>query len=89
MRRLVRSPAATWRRLPDGVVLALPGAEAPLHLNRTGALVWDELAEIRTDDEIATSLAVTCETGREEVGAALGPLLRDLLARGAIREIAS
>lgn len=87
MMRLIRSPVVTWRRLPRAVVLALPGGDAPMLLNTTGAMVWDLLVEAASDRDIAASLGASCGVSPGEVAVALAPLLGELVERGAVLEV--
>lgn len=84
---LVRSPAATWRRLPESVVLALPGAEHPLVLNSTGALVWDVLGAATTGSDVAAHVARVCRASPAEVHSTVAALLEELLGLGVICEV--
>lgn len=87
MKHFVRNPEATWRRLPNMVILALPGEPAPLRLNSTGALVWDLLAQTHSRELIVSHLAASCQEPPADVAAALAPLLVDLVGRRVILEV--
>jgi hypothetical protein len=81
-----RQPSVLWRRVLDDVVLLPPGADEPFAL-AGGWELWDHLTQPRTAEELARALAASSGADPAAVRAQLGPLLDDLAARGAIRQV--
>jgi hypothetical protein len=79
-----RRPSATWRRLRTGVILAVPGATEALQLNVTGALIWDLLEEPMEAATLTGVLAGRFAQPEAEVAPAVGQLLDELVASGAL-----
>jgi Coenzyme PQQ synthesis protein D (PqqD) len=84
--RLRRAPAALWREGAFGVVVLGPGRDEPHTLTGTGPALWDALAEPRTRDELATTLAARFGADRGRVAAALAAVIEALLQLGVIDE---
>lgn len=84
-RRWVRDPRVLWRDVADGVLLLAGGAQEPVLLSGTGALLWDRLVEPLTDEDLAARLAEVCGEQLEVVLADLEPALADLERCGAVR----
>jgi len=77
------APGVLFRQSEDELVVVLPGEGRFIVLNRTGAVVFQELNGKRTLDEIATALSesysVSLERARQDVLA----FANKLLERGA------
>ena len=73
-----------WRRSLDAVILFPAGADEPLTLPDTGAIVWDLLEEPAPFDELVATLADVYGVDLTVIAADITPLLDDLHALGAI-----
>jgi hypothetical protein len=76
------------RRPPDAV-LVLPvdhDATDPVVLSGTGVALWDAFGEPASMATVAQRLAAQYSTDIDEVARALGPVVDELVARGALVE---
>ena len=81
---LVRSSAALWRRLLDGVLILTPEMSEPLRITAPGDVVWLWLEEPQNIDDIADGLATLYGVTSDTVRADIAPVLRELFELGAI-----
>ena len=84
MTRWCHAPGVLWRRSVGRIVIDAPGADEPLLLDGSGAVVWDLLTEPLEIDalslELSRRFAVPASTVRGDVE----PLLAELHAAGAV-----
>lgn len=73
-----------WRRSLDAVILLPSGADEPLTLPDSGAIVWDLLEEPASFDELVATLAEVYETDAATIATDITPLLEELAALGAL-----
>jgi Coenzyme PQQ synthesis protein D (PqqD) len=73
-----------WRRSLEAVILLPAGADEPLTLPDTGAIVWDLLEEPATFDELVATLADVYNTDATTIATDITPLLTELQTRGAL-----
>jgi hypothetical protein len=84
LRLRIREPRVAWRRVVDDMVL-LDVDESVYHgLNRTGALVWEGLAEHGTVGELIDRVARTYPDGADASARDVPAFLRALLDAGLI-----
>lgn len=84
--RLRRRPRVSSAEVHgEAVLLDLDGG-AYYALNRTGAVVWELLAEPRTRDELHAALLLRFEVEAEDLRRDLAALLDDLARHGLIDE---
>lgn len=80
----VQPAGVLWRRTTTGVALLPPGAEAPLVLTGSAALVWDLLTTSHTLAEATVLLAERHGVEPAVVAADVVPLLDQLARCGAL-----
>lgn len=83
-RRWCRSPAARWRSLPDGVLLASPSHPEPIVVTGPGRDVWDLLGAGPRHDDLVASLGERYGTEAARVRRDVEALLADLAERGLV-----
>jgi hypothetical protein len=85
--RLERHPDALHRWLLDGVLVAGPRSDEPLHLTTPGDAVWAVMAEPRTPATVAALLGKVFGVPAPVVRTDIAPVLDALLAVGALRAV--
>ena len=86
-----------WRRVDGvlsretlgGVALLAPGSDEPVALDGTGALVWAELREAVSFDQLAASVAGTLGVAAPAASETIRPFLADLADRGFVCQAAA
>ncbi len=86
--RLRRRPDALWRRSLDAVVVLPAGTTESYTLGGTGPVVWELLAEWRTEANLVEVLAELFAADVDVVARDLAPILHDLIDRGAVEQAA-
>ncbi len=83
--RYVRAPATHFAQMRDatGVVLDLERRNY-LHLNASGAVLWEALADGVTIDELAEALASSFSIDRQQARRDALAWVEDMLTRGAL-----
>lgn len=78
-----RNPAVLERELKDGVgaLLLHRGTDAYHRLNRTGALIWDALAEPASLEEIERRVRGHIDAGSEDFAADVADYVDELASR--------
>ena len=82
-----RGPAVLWRRSLEAALVLSPGVDEPLTLARTGADLWDLLAEPTPIDDLVAALAARYGAEPSVVTADVVPVLAELEAIGAIEAL--
>ncbi|RLC81638.1 MAG: hypothetical protein DRI61_03620 [Chloroflexi bacterium] len=77
------APGVLFRQSEDELVVVLPGEGRFIVLNRTGAVVFQELNGKRTLDEIATALSESYSVSLERAQQDVLAFANKLLERGA------
>ena len=75
-----------WRRAEGEVVILDLATQRYLALNRSGALLWEMLAEGATRDDLVASLADAYGIDRDEAARDVGALLEALGAESLMSE---
>jgi len=74
---------------PDGALLFNPDTDAITVVNPTGLLIWQALAQPRTQAELVAHLLETCDgVPQDEVATDVDAFLRSLAPGGFIGEVA-
>ena len=76
-----------WRRSLDAVILLPSGADEPVTLPDTGAIVWDLLEEPATFDDLVATLAEVYGAEAGVIAADITPLLAELQSLGALNHV--
>lgn len=76
-----------WRRSLDAVIFLPPGESEPLTVTATGPEVWDLLAEPRSLEELAGTLAATHHADPSVVASDLAPVIEQLVALGVVDQV--
>ena len=79
-----RTSSTLWRRTTTGVVLLPAGAEQPVQLGGSAALVWEVLDEPAGETDTTELLARACGEQPGSIAAEVSSVLRQLEALGAV-----
>jgi coenzyme PQQ synthesis protein D (PqqD) len=79
-----RSPEAIAGSLIEETILIDARADRYLRLNRTGAWLWERLAEPASASELSSGLAVEFGIAEERATADVSRFLKDMSGRGLI-----
>ena len=86
--RFARATDVLERQCSDCVVLLPLRSDEPFMLSGSGGLVWRLLAEPTTLEDLSHVLSEATGAPEPTVTADLEPVLRDLVERGAVEEVA-
>lgn len=84
--RYGRAPRAVWRASRSFLVAAVPPAP-PTRVVGSAAQVWQALAEPKTLDELAATIAAATGAAPEQVRADLAALIEQLLPLGLVEVV--
>jgi hypothetical protein len=85
--RYCRAADTLWRTTGSGVLVLPAGATHPMAVVGAGHALWEVLSSSHTADEAAAALAARFGVPQDGVRAAIDPVLRDLSAIGAVRQV--
>lgn len=82
--RYIANPDVSCREEgPDGALLFNPDTDQVVVVNPTGLLIWQTLAEPRTQNEVATALVERCDNAPEgQVLQDVGEFLERMVTKG-------
>lgn len=82
--RYQRAQTALWRRSADAVVVLPADGDDAFTLRGSGSALWEVLAQPRTLDETAESLAAAFDRPVHTIAEEIEPVLRELVRRKAV-----
>ena len=83
--RILRDPNVLAKRADDQIVLVHLETNRIFELNRTGAFLWDALAEPSSRAELEERLALELDVDREELAREIDELLGQLMSERLVR----
>lgn len=82
--RVIRRAPVLWRSTIGAVLVRVPGGTEVTQIGGTGVALWEALEEPRTFAELSAVLATQHGVDAATVAEDLGPVVDDLIERGAI-----
>ncbi len=82
--RVVRRAPVLWRTTIGAVLVRAPGGDEVTKIAGTGVALWEALAEPRSFGDLCGHLALVHGVDPATVAQDLGPVVDDLIERGAL-----